>query len=47
MSELKGNFDAIEMRVKQKDPSAKYKDAEKRIRKPKTQFSDDVTHTGI
>ena len=35
VSELRGNFDAIEMRAKQKDPSAKYKDAEKRIRKPK------------
>ena len=41
MSELRGNFDAIEMRAKQKDPSAKYKDAEKRIRKPKTQFGDE------
>ena len=38
VSELRGNFDAIEMRAKQKDPSATYKDAEKRIRKPKTQF---------
>ena len=38
MSELRGNFDAIEMRAKQK---AKYKDAEKRIRKPKTQFGDE------
>ena len=41
VSELTGNFDAIEMRAKQKDPSAKYKDAEKRIRKPKTQFGDE------
>ena len=43
VSELRGNFDAIEMRAKQikKDPSAKYKDAEKRIRKLKTQFSDE------
>ncbi|KAL5508874.1 hypothetical protein EMCRGX_G004136 [Ephydatia muelleri] len=41
VSELRGNFDAIEMRAKQKDPSAKYKDAEKRIRKPKTQFGDE------
>ncbi|KAL5459947.1 hypothetical protein EMCRGX_G033346 [Ephydatia muelleri] len=38
VSELRGNFDAIEMRAKQK---AKYKDAEKRIRKPKTQFGDE------
>ena len=41
VSELRGNFDAIEMRAKQKDPSAKYKDAEKRITKPKTQFGDE------
>ncbi|KAL5496974.1 hypothetical protein EMCRGX_G013355 [Ephydatia muelleri] len=41
VSVLRGNFDAIEMRAKQKDPSAKYKDAEKRIRKSKTQFGDE------
>ena len=41
VSELRGNFDAIEMRAKQKDPSAKYKDAEKRIRNQKTQFGDE------
>ena len=31
----------LEMRAKQKDLSATYKDAEKRIRKPKTQFGDE------
>ena len=38
---ISGYVDAIEMRAKQKDPSAKYNDAEKRIRKPKTQFGDE------